>query len=426
MAKIGIIGAGVMGLAAGYHAAKAGHKVEIYEADNIPGGMAAHFDFGGTSIERFYHFVCKSDLHTFELMEDLNIGDKIRWVDTKMGYYIEGKHYQWGDPISLLRFPLMSFWQKLRYGLSAFWQTKQKNFDHLENISAKDWIVESFGKKTYVLMWKRLLELKFFEYTSNISAAWIATRVKRIGKSRKSMMQETLGYIDGGSQTLVNALIEEIEAFGGIIHLGTPVQKVTCQNGMVSGLKVNGKIINFDHVISTCPTPLISKLVSDLSEGEKAMYDAIENIGCVCVLVKLTRFVTENFWLNINDQRMEIPGIIEFSNLRKFKDHFVYIPYYMPVTHFKFTQDDDYFVGEVKRYLKQLNSNLKDKDFIDIKIGRLRHAQPICEPGFASKIPPIQTSIFGLQIADTCFYYPEDRGINESVELGKQMASNIK
>jgi hypothetical protein len=40
-------------------------------------------------------------------------------------------------------------------------------------------------------------------------------------------------------------------------------------------------------------------------------------------------------------------------------------------------------------------------------------------------LPSIQTSIAGLQIADTCFYYPEDRGISESVRLGKMMAECV-
>ena len=68
MARVAIIGAGAMGLAAAYHAAKAGHRVTVFEADRIAGGMAAHFDFGGLSIERYYHFVCKSDQATFDLM----------------------------------------------------------------------------------------------------------------------------------------------------------------------------------------------------------------------------------------------------------------------------------------------------------------------------------------------------------------------
>jgi protoporphyrinogen oxidase len=55
-------------------------------------------------------------------------------------------------------------------------------------------------------------------------------------------------------------------------------------------------------------------------------------------------------------------------------------------------------------------------------VGRLRHAQPVCGPEFLATLPPVQTPIAGLQIADTCFYYPEDRGIAESVRLGRAMA----
>ena len=64
-------------------------------------------------------------------------------------------------------------------------------------------------------------------------------------------------------------------------------------------------------------------------------------------------------------------------------------------------------------------------DRIDHYVGRLRHAQPVCPPGFAAMIPPVQTPIRGLQIADTCFYYPEDRSITESVRLGKGMAAAL-
>jgi protoporphyrinogen oxidase len=116
---------------------------------------------------------------------------------------------------------------------------------------------------------------------------------------------------------------------------------------------------------------------------------------------------------------------VEFSNLRPTGDTIVYIPYYMPTTNPKFSRDDTYFRDEAFVYIKQLNPLLSDKDLIAVHIGRLRYAQPICPPGFAAKLPPIATSITGLQIADTCFYYPEDRGISESVRLGKFMAEHI-
>ena len=72
-----IIGAGPMGLAAAYYAAKRGLEVEVLEASSLPGGMAAHFDFDGLSIERFYHFCCLGDVDTLELMDELGL--RMRW-----------------------------------------------------------------------------------------------------------------------------------------------------------------------------------------------------------------------------------------------------------------------------------------------------------------------------------------------------------
>jgi protoporphyrinogen oxidase len=129
--------------------------------------------------------------------------------------------------------------------------------------------------------------------------------------------------------------------------------------------------------------------------------------------------------VNITDPRFEIPGIVEFSNLRGVGDTVIYIPYYMPVTHPKFSRDDAFFREEGLRYLQILNPAVAEDDVIAFAVGRLRHAQPVCPPGFAAMLPAIQTSIRGLQIADTCFYYPEDRGISESVRLGKEMVERV-
>ena len=103
----------------------------------------------------------------------------------------------------------------------------------------------------------------------------------------------------------------------------------------------------------------------------------------------------------------------------------VYIPYYMPVTHPKFAKDDAYFRDEGFGYLKLINPQLRDDDLIASHVGRLRHAQPVCPPGFLAMLPPVETAIGGLQIADTCFYYPEDRGISESVRFGRLMAERV-
>jgi protoporphyrinogen oxidase len=425
MGRVAIVGAGAMGLAATYHALKLGHRAVVYEADKVPGGMAAHLDFDGLSIERFYHFVCKADAPTFELMAELGIGDELVWRPTSMGYFINGAHYAWGDPISLLTFPLLGPLSKLRYGLQMYATTRRRDWSALENTSAKDWIVSGCGQAVYDLLWRRLLDLKFFEYSDNVSAAWIGARIKRVGTSRRSMFQEELGYIEGGSETLIHALVKAIGRLGGELRLGSRVVEIVCNDGVVAGVRTPDGTDAFDAVISTMPTPLVPTIVPSLPDGAKAQYEAIRNIGVVCVLLKLSKSVTRHFWLNINDPAIEIPGIVEFSNLRRLPATIVYVPYYMPITHPKFQREDRAFLEEAFGYIKLLNPAIADEHLLAGRVGRLKHAQPVCEPGFAAKIPAIQTPIKGLQIADTCYYYPEDRGIAESVRYGKRMAQAL-
>jgi protoporphyrinogen oxidase len=238
-------------------------------------------------------------------------------------------------------------------------------------------------------------------------------------------MQEELGYIEGGTQTLIAALISAIEAQGGVIRLGTKVQQITAETGKVTGVVVDGVFYPHEAVIATIPAPLVPVMVPALPEAERARYAALQNIGVACLIFKLKRPVTRHFWVNVVDSRLPIPGFVEFSNLRNVAQTIVYVPYYMPLTHPKWQDTDEMLLREAFICLKEVNPALKDDDLIEARVGRLGHAQPICPPGFAARIPPVQTGIKGLQAADTCSYYPEDRGISESVRYGRLMAQSI-
>jgi hypothetical protein len=94
----------------------------------------------------------------------------------------------------------------------------------------------------------------------------------------------------------------------------------------------------------------------------------------------------------------------------------------MPTTNERFLWPDERLVDDASQCLKILNSDLTTADLLDTKVSRLRHAQTVCPPRFASSSPPKQTPILGLQVADTSSYYPEERSIAESVSLGRMMA----
>ena len=53
---------------------------------------------------------------------------------------------------------------------------------------------------------------------------------------------------------------------------------------------------------------------------------------------------------------------------------------------------------------------------------RYEFAQPICPPGFQAQLPPMRTPIAGFFMADTAYYYPEDRSISESLRIGQELA----
>lgn len=420
--KIAVLGAGPMGLAVAYQLAKDGFNPVLLEAADRVGGMTATFDFSGTQIERYYHFHCISDSGFLSLLEELSLIDKMHWVETKMGYWFRNQLQPWGNPIALLKFKGLSFSAKFRYGLHAFLSTKRDNWKPLDSIEATGWIKRWVGDEAYEILWRRLFDYKFYNYSKKLSAAWIWSRIRRIGRSRYNLFREKLGYLEGGSDTFLQAMKADIEKNGGTVRLSSPVSKVVVQAGRVTGVEVAGEFEQFDTVISTVPLPYVSKLIPDLPQSHKEAYDAVDNVAVVCVIVKLKMSLTENFWLNTNDDEMDIPGLVEYTNLHPLKDHIVYVPFYMPGDHPKFSDSNYLFTEKVKRYLKKINPALSDGDFIDIHASRYRYAQPVCPPGFAEHLPDPKLPISGLWVADTSFYYPEDRGISESIDFGRSMA----
>jgi len=135
--------------------------------------------------------------------------------------------------------------------------------------------------------------------------------------------------------------------------------------------------------------------------------------------------VSPHFWTNVEEPGIEIPGVIEFTNLRPVGPTIVYVPYYMPTSNEKFSWTDEQLVSESMACLTRLNPSVTRAHLLDARVFRLRHAQPVCDVGFHAKLPNVRTAVGGLQIADTSFYYPEDRSISESVNLGRNMARQI-
>ena len=422
--RIAVLGAGPMGLAAAYELTRQGHQPVVFEADDRVGGMAACFDFSGLRIERYYHFHCTLDEGLFRVLDELGLSDRLKWVETKMGYWYQGKAQPWGHPLALLRFKGLSLPARFKYGLHAFLATKRKNWADLDQLDAVTWLRRGVGEEAFETLWRKLLEHKFYHFSDNLSAAWIWSRIRRVGRSTDQFFRGKLGYIEGGSETLLEAMRTNIEDHGGEIRLSSPASRVVIENDRVTGIETDTGFEVFNKVISTIPLPYVPRVIPDLPTDILDQYRSINNIAVVCVIAKLRKPLTEYFWLNINDPEMDIPGLVEYSNLCPLDNHVVYVPYYMPGEHPKYEASNEVFLEEVKSYLKKINPELTDGDFLEMKASRYRFAQPVCEPGFLNKLPPVHLPIGGLSVADTSYYYPDDRGISESFDFGRRMAKD--
>ena len=423
---IAVVGAGPMGLAVAYQLALEGAKPVLLEADDRLGGMAASFEFAGQTLERYYHFHCLSDGAFFKLLQELDLEDAMCWKETSMGFFMDGRLYPWGSAGSVLSFRRLPLITRLRYLLHAARCLSLSRWQHLDGMRATNWLKTWLGEKGYELLWEKLFAYKFYEHSDTLSAAWIWSRIRRLGQSRK-WLNETLGYLEGGSQRWIDALEQRLLELGCEIQLSSPVQAIR-SNGPGQGamVRIPDGERQFDAVISTVPLPLVAPMLeaggADAALVER--YTSQVSVACACVVLQTCLPITANFWTNINDARFAIPGIIEFSNLRPLQGHITYVPFYMPASHPDYQRPDQAFITDSIACLKAINPDLVDADVLASHCSRYRYAQPVCGTHFQQTLPPLHP-LPGITTVDTTVYYPEDRGIAESVGFGRELALQV-
>lgn len=421
-----MIGAGPMGLAVAHELAKRGDAVTVYERSERIGGMSAAVDFDGVQIERYYHFVCAPDQDTFDYLHEFGLADRLKWVETRMGFFHGGRLHDWGHPLALLRFPGLTLPEKVRYGLHVMRAKSVRDWRPYDSFSSTEWLHRAIGRRAYDVMWKPLFHYKFYEDENNLSAAWLGTRIQRVALSRKNIFRERLGYIEGGSEVLIEKMAAAIEARGGRISVGSPIERVAVTNAggkaKVQGVVCGGELYRHDQVVSTIPLPYVAGMVPDLPADERARHRAIRNVGVVCVMLKLARPFTRNFWLNINDPQIEIPGLIEYTNLNPLANPIIYAPFYMPQHHPKWQRPHEQFVSEAVAAMCRIRPDWSASEVIGSRVSRYEYAQTVCTPGFFDALPPMASAVEGLFVADTSHYYPEDRSISQSVRLGRVLS----
>ena len=202
--NIAIIGAGYSGLTIAKKLEEKGNNVTIFEKNNSVGGMVSTVDLYDTKLEKYYRHIFKSDKEAIELIKEMGLENELIWPSTKMGYLTNRKIYEWGTPISLLKFKELNFFEKLRFGFNVVHLKLINNYKELEKVTAEKWLKDRIGEKIYSKVWEPLLISKFGDKKDQISMAWLWGKIK-LRSTSTTKEGEQLGYIKGSYQELTNA-----------------------------------------------------------------------------------------------------------------------------------------------------------------------------------------------------------------------------
>ena len=433
--RVGIIGGGVAGLAAAYHLTKEGHFAEVFEVAPFLGGQASTFDVFGGRLERGYHHLFVSDTEITDLIQELGLGDKLAWLESSVGFYHGGKVWDFASPMDLLRFKPLPLLDRIRVGLWTFILQKTKSYSKFEGVTAKDWLSKRMGRRGYEVIWEPLLRGKFGEFYDKIGMTWIWNKVTLRVASRKGAGQvEHLGYPMGSFGEVIEVLAERVAQQGGVVHTSASVTQIIEADGSTTAMdvKLEGgetERREYDAIIATTPSYVFTRLAPAMPVEYQSKLENVDYLSAVLMVLVMDRPFTNKYWMNIADPGMPFVALIEHTNLIDKElyggKHILYISNYPSRDNKLYKMSGDELMDLFVPHLQKINPDFDRSWVIEYHHHRVDGAQPIVGINYGARIPDHRTPLKGLYLANTTQIYPEDRGTNYSVRMGRQVARMV-
>ena len=423
--KIAVIGAGFTGLSASYELTKLGHEVFVFEKDPTPGGLAIGYKekTWDWSLEKHYHHWFTNDNSILGLAKEINYEVIIKRPKTSV--FVKNKIFQFDSPISVFKFPLLSFSEKIRMGAILGFLKFDPFWKMLEKYKASEVLPKIMGRRGYEMIWEPLLINKFGAFSQNISLAWFWARIKKRTPS--------LAYPKGGFLEFANELVREIEKKKGKFNFETEILELKNENELTLTIKdKTGKVRNeiFDKIIFTAPSFLFLKIAPQLPDSYKEKLGKLKGLGATNLFLRLSKpfFSDTTYWLNVCDKNAPVMAIVEHTNFMDKKyynnEYLVYLGNYKPMNDKYFSMTKEEMLEKFDPYLKKINPEYY-KNIIGFEFFKAPFAQPIIPINYSKILPPFETPIPNVYLANIEQVYPWDRGTNYAVELGQKVARLI-
>ena len=430
--SIGIIGGGMMGMTLALRLSEQGFKVTLLEAQERTGGLAVPVTIGDYTWDQFYHVILLSDRNLLDLLDRLDLKEKIRWTRTKTGFFADRRLHSMSNIVEFLSFPPLSLAQRIRLGLAIFFASRIKDGERLEKISVSDWLTHLSGKSTFNKVWLPLLKGKLGENYRVTSASFIWAIIARMYAARRSgLKQEMFGYVEGGYATILKHLRKRLDEGGVETLCRTPVERVLSRNGKVDVVSREGSLLQFDDVILTISANEIPNLCPDLSPSERQRLEKIKYQGVVCAAFLLKRSLSDYYITNITDGALPFTAVIEMTSVVD-RNHFggsalVYLPLYVTHHDRSWTRTDQEIQDEFLRGLEMMHPSFQREDILACTVVRAKDVLPVTTLNYSRELlPPAKTSLEHVFVVNSAQIANGTMNVNEIIGLANQKTKQIE
>jgi protoporphyrinogen oxidase len=430
-AHVGIVGGGMLGLGLAAQLAKSGHRVTVLEAAPNLGGLAAADNIGDVTWDRFYHVTLLSDAYLRELLDDIGLGDRLRWRTTRTGFFTGGRLVSMSSALDFLMFPPLGLFAKARLGWTIFHASRVTDPAPLEQVTVVDWLTRLSGRSTVERIWLPLLRSKLGENYRIASAAFIWAIIARLYAARRSgLKREMFGYVEGGYDSVLTHLRSALEARGIEIVCGRPAADV---HGDASGSEVrfaDGTSRRFDAVVLTVPCGRVAAICPQLTPAERERLQKVVYQGVICPSLLLARPLADYYVTNITDPGIPFTGVIEMTALvdpAAFGGRsLVYLPRYLAQDDATWKRGDDDLVAETVATLARMYPQFRQSDVLASRVARVREVHAISTIDYSrALLPPLQTSIDNVFVVNSAQIAYGTLNVNETLALAARQSAAL-
>lgn len=421
MKKIAIIGGGITGLTLAYYLSER-NQVVIFEKNKQLGGLASSFKNKGWkwSLEHNYHHVFDKDHDFINFCKEIGFENNLFYKTPKTSslYKMGEGTVQVDNPIDLLRFPRLSLFDKLRVGMTVvFFKLIPSPLRFIEKATSVGLLRRFMGKKGYGAMFEELFRKKFGKYAGIISGVFIWSRINK--------RTQNLGYVNGGFEKFIEYLSKKVVSRGVVIKNGGEVSRILPH---YDKYLINGE--EFDLVVSTVPTPTLTKIASTIIPKKMASRAReIRHLHSMCLVFETKKpYFKTDYWVNVMDKKSPFMVLVQHTNFIDKENysgnHILYVGLYTDDKKLlKFSQHQLY--RYYRSNLIKINPTIKKEDILSINLFTELYSQPIYDINYLDKMLPYEIVKDRFYCANLDQTYPYDRGINYAVALGLRVARLI-